>query len=157
MSNRILWLVFAICGLSLAAAAAPQPDERVAKQLADAGYSEVETDEDGDYQLVVKFKEDDRSQLIFVISETYSLDHMEVREIWAPVCRRELSAEEMHMLLEESFQNTLGFYAVAGDTLFFCARLNAACTAEELDDAIREVAVGADEMEKTLTGEKDEF
>ncbi len=147
-------LVLACLGMAASAAPDPRPGK-----LLDSIEEKYEVDPDDDYCLVWKFEDDGRSQMCFVVSETYTVaatggGELEVREIWSPVCTRELAADEMRMLLEESYQRTLGFYALLPDGMvIFSARVPADCDAKTLMAAIEHVMVAADEMELLLTDE----
>jgi hypothetical protein len=134
----------------------PAHDERVKAILEDVSY-DWEIDADGDFRAVLEFT-DDRSQVLFVNSNTETLGNMEVREVWAVAATSKVgfSAEVMQKLLESSGTVKLGGWSIntMGDQqlAIFRAKVSANANASSLKTSIIAVATTADEMEKELLG-----
>lgn len=137
----------------------PSADPAIARQLKALAY-DFDVDDDGDYRMT-KEMDDDRTQLVFVISRTEKYGVHRIREIWAPAYRSgeddALPADVANRLLADSQDSKLGSWVRQGNTAVFVAKIAADASKQELQDAIEAAAVTADEMEKELTGDKDEF
>lgn len=139
---------------------APTPDPRIGKQLGKLDYK-YELDDQGDYKLVFGM-DGDRSQLVFVISQTEEYGKHHIREIWSPAYRvkgkgKALPADIANRLLEDTQDNKLGAWAKQGEFAVYVVKIDARASAEELDDAINFAVSVADKMEAALTPGKDEF
>ncbi len=135
-------------------------DRRVAQALYAAGYSYT-VDDDGDYAVTVRFREDNRTQLVWIASSTQEVAGVEVRRVWSPAYKttKPLSASLARRLLAENLGTGIGYWAAAeteGTTLVvFCTQVSADADGAILDAAIRAVAATADELEKELLGSDD--
>lgn len=136
------------------------PDARVEKLLIELGLKYT-IDDDGDFRLGFQL-EHDRSQLVWINSNTSTYRGMEVREVWAPAYRSpvEFPADVSFRLLRQNRKMKLGAWEAAkmGDDYFavFSVKISAEPDAETLLSVIKFVVEAADEMEQELTG-KDEF
>ena len=154
-SLRSLPSLFAILLLSVAPAfaqigAEPEYDEEVKQKLDSEGWN-YEIDGDGDFKMIISFEEENRSQLVYVISNTHG-DDIEIREIWAPVYKNEggtsIPGDIAAWALESSWDLIIGSLASNGDTVYLVAKIDAHAPAPVLSDIIRTVAASADELEK---------
>lgn len=129
----------------------PSYDARV-KQALDAEDWNYEIDEDGDFKLVVGFSNEDRSQLVYVISNTLENQGMEIREIWSPVYTSASSTipdDVAQWALRASWNQVVGSLAVSGDgTVYFVAKIDANASPGILSKTIRVAAASGDELEK---------
>jgi hypothetical protein len=89
-------------------------DRRVAQALRAAGYSYT-VDDDGDYAVTVRFREDNRTQLVWIASSTREIAGAEVRRVWSPAYKstKPLSASLARRLLEENLGTGIGYWAAA--------------------------------------------
>ena len=140
--------------------AAGESDGRV-EALLDELDLNCQIDSDGDFRLTFKF-DNDRTQLVFVNSQTETLDEFEIREIWsvAYVANTSLSSSTANMLLLDSYKKKIGAWQTVKDSgkyiVMFAAKIPADCEASVLNSTLWGVAESADQMEKDLTG-KDNF
>jgi len=138
----------------------PEYDEIVRQKLDSEGWS-YEIDSDGDFRMVISFSDEDRSQLVYVISDTYG-DDIEVREIWAPVYKNEdgpsIPGDIAVWALESSWDLIIGSLASSGNTVYLVAKVDADASAPVLSKVIRTIASSADELEKEQeTGAQDKL
>jgi hypothetical protein len=133
-------------------------DATIAQQLDALGYR-YNVDKDGDYQLTFEL-DGERTQLVYVISGVESFGAHRIREIWAPAYRApgaQIPADVANRLLEESQSSKLGSWVKQGDMAVFVVKIPADASGQQLDDAIDAATRSADQMEATLTPDKDEF
>ena len=145
--------------VSVAAAAATAPDAGVKKALEAKG-TPFEIDSDGDYKITVNFKDEGRTQLVFVRSVVETYGKHRVREIWSygyQSDKDQFSALVANRLLEASHRVILGSWVKQSKSAVFVVKVSAEASADELDGAIDAAATAADEMEKELTEGRDEF
>ncbi|RMF91904.1 MAG: hypothetical protein D6741_15525, partial [Planctomycetota bacterium] len=141
-------------------AAAKQGDERIGKLLDEINWK-YEVDSDGDYKLIFRF-EDDRTQIVFVNSNTSKLGPLEIREVWAPSFRMGPNPRpaDNQALLEANDKVKLGAWRVvkAGDdyVAVFAIQIAADADRETLRTAVDAASVTADQMEQKYSQE-DEF
>ena len=149
-------LVLLLAGLLHAPAFAQ--DARIKQQLDAIGY-EYEVDDDGDYKLVFD-TEEERSQLVFVISNVNKYGTHTVREIWSPAYQstgNDFPALVANKLLEDSGENKLGAWVKQDDMAIYVVKIAADASSDELEDAIEFAVKIADQMEVVLTDGADEF
>ena len=154
----------AIAGLFLglatygSAQVTPQVDRKCQKALdkADLVY---EIDSDGDFKLVVKVP-DNRTQLVYVYSNTLTYDEVEVRTIMSPALVADtdqaLTAETMRLLLVDNFENKMGAWEVVerpdgGIVIQYVVKPPADIGADELRSLIGLAAIAADMIEQQIT------
>lgn len=155
MKLRVACLALAIVALPLASFAA-ESDSIVEAQLKAKG-TPYEIDSDGDFQITVRI-DDNRTQLVWVRSVVETTDHHRIREIWSPGYRAESSsfpAAIANDLLERSNLLKLGSWVKQDRTAMLVVKIDAAASAEELDEAIDLAAIAADAVELDLTGKDD--
>ncbi len=161
-----MWRLCAlIMGLAVMTVSAQKPgvaaagaDPRVKSLLEEAGLR-YEVDGDGDYRVIIAFPDDNnRTQLVFIMSKTNQLRHMEVRDVWSVgyMGRQALSPQALRNLLEENGRLVLGQWSVGGqqgtEVAIFRIRMDARSDAQTLRTIVELVAGTADEMEKKLMG-----
>lgn len=136
----------------------PKIDKRVG-DLLDGLEINHTIDEDGDYQVIFEMEEG-RTQAAIIRSITYEYRNFEVREIWSAGYKAEkelIPAEVANRLLEDSFLKKLGAWTKSGQHALFVVKIAAKSDAESLLSALQLTLESADEMERELTGETDEF
>jgi hypothetical protein len=130
------------------------PDQRVEKALKKLGLKYT-VDKDGDFKLILA-TQGDRSQVVFISSDTETLRKMEIREIWSPAAKFSSTppAPLSQALLEKNGSFKIGSYAYkkAGDVyvLVFHAQISANASAEELLSVVIGVAMMADATESDI-------
>jgi len=136
----------------------PQVDRKCQKALdkADLVY---EIDSDGDFKLVVKVP-DNRTQLVYVYSNTLTYDNVEVRTIMAPALVADtdeaLTPETMRLLLVDNFENKMGAWEVVerpdgGIVIQYVVKPPADIGSEDLRSLIGLAAIAADMIEQQIT------
>lgn len=149
-----------------AAAAAPQPDSRlpvvdesVQSRLDDRGLKYT-IDTDGDFKVTYAYKNEGRSQLVFVRGKSETVRGLVIREIFSPAARLGkdgIGAEQALLLLNNSQRNKLGSWEVQLDALYFVIKLPDTLSAEQLEVIMDIAAETADNMETKISGDRDEL
>ncbi len=137
---------------------APAYDERVGDIL-DELELKYTIDDDGDFRVIFGMG-DGRSQLAFIMSDTNEYLNLEIREIWSFGYRApsgEFPGSIANKLLEDTFPKKLGAWAKLNDRAVFVVKLSANADSESLLSALTMALEAADEMEKSLSGDTDEF
>lgn len=144
------------CLLPLAALPAHASDASVKARLEARGIK-YEIDGDGDYKVLVSYKSENRTQLVFVSGSTESVRGLRVREVFSPAGRvaDDGVAKQALALLEESRTQKIGAWEVLDDTLYFVIKLPDNVDAAQLEAAIEVAAESADNKEIELSGNKD--
>ena len=130
------------------------PDQRVEKALKKLGLKYA-VHKNGDFKLVLA-TEGDRTQVVFINSDTEMLRKMEIREIWSPAAKFSSTPPPAlsQALLEKNSSFKIGSYAYkkAGDVyvLVFHAQISANASAEELLSVVIGVAGAADAAESDI-------
>jgi hypothetical protein len=147
-------------GLIAAGGATHAADVRVEKALTEAGIA-YEIDEEGDF--VVGFGlEGERLQSVFVVSETDTVEMLEIRQVWsmAFLSKRPLSADLANRLLRENGELVVGRWQIVLDgsdhLVLFAAQIPADSGGSSLAHVLEVVANVADDLEEELT-KADEF
>lgn len=149
---------FIACSLGAMSQVTPQVDRKCQKALdkADLVY---DIDSDGDFKLVVKVP-DNRTQLVYVYSNTLTYDNVEVRTIMSPALVADtdeaLTPETMRLLLVDNFENKMGAWEVVerpdgGIVIQYVVKPPADITAEDLRSLIGLAAIAADMIEQQIT------
>ncbi len=140
-----------------APAAAGDPALRAKLEAQSLGY---EVDEDGDFRIVVGWRQEGRSQLVFVSGQPNPLGDSTVREVFSPAARVPadgFSAEQANRLLRDSQENVLGAWEIAGDVLFYVIKLHDDADGARFAEAVDTVAQLADDMEIQLSDGGDDL
>ena len=159
MANRFAIAAATLMAAASVAAAAADPapsgaDARVqaALKAAGLGYSLDE----GDFRLEYDVDKD-RSQRVWVASDTARIDQLEVRDVWSVAARGkgEVPADLARMLLKENVRMILGAWQVNQSEdeylVVFLAQVDAAANAATLQEVIEVVMFSADRIEKQLS------
>ena len=134
-------------------------DPRVAAALKAAGLG-YSLDE-GDFRLEYDVEEE-RSQRVWVASDTARIDQLEIRDVWSVAARGkgEVPAELARKLLAENVRMILGAWQVNQSRdeylVVYSAQVDAAADAATLQKVIEVVMFSADRIEKQL-GDQDAF
>jgi hypothetical protein len=129
-------------------------DPRVAAALKAAGLG-YSIDE-GDFRLEYDVDKD-RTQRVWVASETARIDQLEVRDVWSVAARGkgEVPAELARMLLKENVRMILGAWQVNQSEdeylAVFLAQVDAAADAATLQKVVEVVMFSADRIERQLS------
>jgi hypothetical protein len=157
LSQKVLLAIVAAVLSLTVAAATPDP---IVKRMLDAKGTPFEVDEDGDYKILVNYKSEGRTQLVFVRSVVETYGKQRVREVWSygyQGDKDQFSSLVANRLLDASNKVKLGSWVKQGKSAVFVVKVSAEASADELDNAIDAAAAAADEMEKELTEGRDEF
>ena len=134
-------------------------DPRVVAALKAAGLPY--TLDEGDFLLEYDVDEE-RSQRVWVASDTASIDQLEIRDVWSVAARGkgEVPAELARKLLAENVRMILGAWQVNQGPdeylVVYSAQVDAAADAATLQKVIEVVMFSADRIEKQLS-DKDAF
>lgn len=134
-------------------------DPRVVAALKAAGLPY--TLDEGDFRLEYDV-DDERSQRVWIASETAQIDQLEIRDVWSVAGRGkgEVPAELARKLLAENVRMILGAWQVNQTPeeylVVYSAQVNAAADAATLQKVIEVVMFSADRIEKQLS-DKDTF
>ncbi|MCA9029492.1 MAG: hypothetical protein KDA69_02385 [Planctomycetaceae bacterium] len=135
------------------------PDKRV-KALLDELELKYEVDDDNDFKLVFEVGESGRSQIVWIRSNTEDFRTLEIREIMSPGYVAEGDDIPHYVaikLLEDNRAKKMGGWQKDGKYAVFVSHIGADLDAETLHNVLIFTVEAADEMEKQLTGEKDQF
>ena len=139
--------------------AAHAEDASVTARLTSRGIK-YELDGDGDYKVTYSYKQEGRTQLVFVSGKTEDVGGFKIREVFSPAGRVEkdgINGAKALELLKESRLNKLGSWELAGDVLYFVIKLPDNLDAGQLEAAMDIAAETADDMELKLSGDRDEL
>ena len=142
--------------VALAAPPSTAGDASVPARL-DARGIKYEIDGDGDYKVVVSYKAEHRTQLVFVSGATESIQGLLVREVFSPAGKvgADAIAGKALELLNENRTLKVGAWEVAGDVLYYVIKLPDNIDAAQLEAAIDIAAETADNKEIELSGNED--
>lgn len=138
----------------------PTGDARVKRAL-DTTSLKYTVDSDGDYRLNMDVG-DDRTQIVFINSNTETYADFEIREIWSVGYQSSnlFSATIANKLLLNNELTKLGAWQIktlnGKYTAVFCAKVSATLTGTELQNVLRAIYTNADKIELELTN-KDDF
>jgi len=152
--SRLLAAALLLATTALPAAAA---DRSVEVRL-DARGTSYQIDEDGDYMVVVRFGEENRTQLVYVSGRTESVSGLIVREVFSPAAhlgRDRVDGAKALELLRDSRQRKIGAWEISGDLLYYVIKLPDSADALQLDSAILIAAEVADDAEIEFSGDAD--
>lgn len=135
------------------------PDARIEAQLTELGYK-YEVDDDNDFKLVFEVGDEERSQIVYVLSGVESYGEHSVREVWSPAyesATEDFPGPVANRLLEASNSAKLGAWVKQGRNATFVVKIPSDASKEELDDAIDAAVKLADEMENELNPGQDKL
>ena len=149
-----MWGVLLVCCV-IGSVFAGSPDNRVKNRLDSRDFKYKITDS-GDFRIIVEL-DNGRTQLLFVNSETETLNNMEIREVWSVGYKGSMTAAVMRNMLRRSEKLKIGAWGIneAGDRGYFTAKIPANLETDDLIKVIFVVGEAADELEKDVVGTDD--
>lgn len=131
-------------------------DQRIKAQLDSMEYHYTITN-DGDIKLICQIS-DERTQVVFINSQTQNYQEMEIREIFSPAAlfsANNLTLPLAKKLLEENYNKKLGAYQLISSDenslLTFTVKADANSDALTLNKIIWLVARTSDDLEKEIS------
>lgn len=152
--NARLILVPLLLAGSVLASSTVAADASVKTRL-DARGVKYDVDADGDYKVTYSYKDENRTQLVFVSGGTESVGGFKVREVFAPAAKDGITGPKAIELMADSRSNKLGSWELQGDVLYFVIKLPDSVNASELESAMDIAAQTADNKEIELSGDED--
>lgn len=143
----------------LGPAPAAAADKSVEARLEARGTS-FEVDQDGDYKILIRYTDENRTQLVFVAGKTHAVSGLVIREVFSPAAilsKSGFDGAKALELLGSSRRQKIGAWETAGDVLYFVIKLPDSMDAVQLDAALRIAAEVADDAEITFSGDADEL
>ena len=111
-----------------------------------------EVDKDGDYKIVFEWRDEKRSQLVYVGGTPETFHDMRVYDVFAPALAVDddgLSQADANALMKASGDLKLGAWELRGDGAYFVAKVPAGnLTAVQFDKILSLVAETADNFER---------
>lgn len=156
MKNLFLCLsAFILLSTTAATTLRAEADQRIKKALDELDVKYV-IDEDGDYAITI-YEAEGRSQLVYVVSETDSIEGFEIRDIFSYAVRDKAPTLEMTSdLMRTSNKSLIGaFEMTSGGNILYIAKIPANLPPKQLHKIIRTVAAYADDAEKEILGSDD--
>ena len=129
-------------------------DPRVSSLFDQTGVK-YEVDGDGDFKVINEL-DDGRTQLVFIISKTNMVGHLEIREVWSVgyMPDGEMSKDALELLLYANDRMKLGFWRLVdfGENVagVLCAQIAADIDARSMLQVIQTISDTADTMEEML-------
>lgn len=156
MKNLFLCLsAFILLSTTAATTLRAEADQRIKKALDELDVKYV-IDDDGDYAITI-YEAEGRSQLVYVVSETDSIEGFEIRDIFSYAVRDKAPTLEMTSdLMRTSNKSLIGaFEMTSGGNILYIAKIPANLPPKQLHGIIRAVAAYADDAEKEILGSDD--
>lgn len=156
-SGRIVASAGAAAGL-LTALPILAEDSSVKRKLDGVG-QKYEVDKDGDFKLSFVFKEDKRTQIVFIEGNSGEFAGITVRNVFAPVAMvdKDNIAGAALDLLKASNGYKAGAFEIEGNYVLFSMKVPDSADGQQLKRAAELVAIIADEKEKEISGTRDTF
>lgn len=154
MKNLFLCLsAFILLSTTAATTLRAEADQRIKKALDELDVKYM-IDEDGDYAITITYEAEGRSQLVYVVSETDSIEGFEIRDIFSYAVRDKAPTLEMTSdLMRTSNKSLIGaFEMTSGGNILYIAKIPANLPPKQLHGIIRAVAAYADDAEKEILG-----
>jgi len=150
--------VLVLCAATLAMPALAA-DASVDARLKARGV-QFEVDADGDYKVTYSYKQENRTQLVFVSGRTEQVNGISIREVFSPagrVAADGIDGAKAMALLADSRSKKLGSWEISGDVLYFVIKLPDSIDGAALEAAMDIASETADNKEIELSGDKDEL
>ena len=147
-------LVLLACALP---AKAGDPALEALLKKADMSY---EVDKDGDYKLVVEWKKEKRSQIVFISHAVDELGSLRLYNVFSPAHvfdSAEIDPALARRLLADNTKYNVGAWELAGKNLYYTSKIGTALSADQLHDVIFTTGEIADNLELELSPDKDEL
>lgn len=154
MKNLFLCLsAFILLSTTAATTLRAEADQRIKKALDELDVKYM-IDEDGDYAITITYEAEGRSQLVYVVSETDSIEGFEIRDVFSYAVRDKAPTLEMTSdLMRTSHKSLIGaFEMTSGGNFLYIAKIPANLPPKQLHGIIRAVAAYADDAEKEILG-----
>lgn len=154
MKNLFLCLsAFILLSTTAATTLRAEADQRIKKALDELDVKYV-IDDDGDYAITIAYEAEGRSQLVYVVSETDSIEGFEIRDMFSYAVRDKAPTLEMTSdLMRTSNKSLIGaFEMTSGGNILYIAKIPANLPPKQLHKIIRTVAAYADDAEKEILG-----
>lgn len=154
MKNLFLCLsAFILLSTTAATTLRAEADQRIKKALDELDVKYM-IDEDGDYAITITYEAEGRSQLVYVVSETDSIEGFEIRDVFSYAVRDKAPTLEMTSdLMRTSNKSLIGaFEMTSGGNILYIAKIPANLPPKQLHGIIRAVAAYADDAEKEILG-----
>lgn len=154
MKNLFLCLsAFILLSTTAATTLRAEADQRIKKALDELDVKYV-IDDDGDYAITITYEAEGRSQLVYVVSETDSIEGFEIRDVFSYAVRDKAPTLEMTSdLMRTSNKSLIGaFEMTSGGNILYIAKIPANLPPKQLHKIIRAVAAYADDAEKEILG-----
>ena len=151
-------VVLVLCAATLAMPALAA-DASVDARLKARGV-QFEVDADGDYKVTYSYKQENRTQLVFVSGRTEQVNGISIREVFSPAGRvvaDGIDGAKAMALLADSRSKKLGSWEISGDVLYFVIKLPDSIDGAALEAAMDIASETADNKEIELSGDKDEL
>lgn len=157
---RIFLAISIIALATFPAIAQDKADPRVREALDSIGIK-YSVNTSNNYKVVYRMdKDEDRSQLAFIVSETVNYRSLEVREVWsvAAVLEEYPDQDVIQMLMAMNSTTKIGAWAVEESEdgkfwVLYTVKVPAGLSAKELVDIVYFVAEVSDELEVELVGD----
>ena len=113
-----------------------------------------------DYKLVVEWKKEQRSQLVYISHEVDELDGLRLYNVFSPAHvfdDKEIDAALARRLLADNTKYKIGAWELAGKNLYYTSKIGTGLTANQLHGVIFTTGEVADNLELELSPAKDEL
>lgn len=154
MKNLFLCLsAFILLSTTAATTLRAEADQRIKKALDELDVKYM-IDDDGDYAITITYEAEGRSQLVYVVSETDSIEGFEIRDVFSYAVRDKAPTLKMTSdLMRTSNKSLIGaFEMTSGGNILYIAKIPANLPPKQLHGIIRAVAAYADDAEKEILG-----
>lgn len=156
---RSIALAAALAALAFPALHAAAADPALEKLLKSADL-QYETDDDGDYKVVVEWDKEKRSQLVYLSGNVEELGGMRIYTAFSPAHvfgDAGIDAARARQLLQDNAKYKIGGWEIAGKNLYFSTKFPTTVSAAQLHALVVTTAELADNMELDLTPGKDDL
>lgn len=160
MNRSLIAVASSVIALSVGLSTIAQAADASVEARLNARGMKFQVDGDGDYKVTYNYSKEGRTQLVFVSGRTETVGGFKVREVFSPAARISkdgIGGSKALELLQESRKNKLGSWEIAGDVLYFVAKLPDSLDAAQLESAMDIVAETADDMELEISGDRDDL
>lgn len=154
MKNLFFCLsAFILLSTTAATTLRAEADQRIKKALDELDVKYV-IDDGGDYAITITYEAGGRSQLVYVVSETDSIEGFEIRDVFSYAVRDKAPTLKMTSdLMRTSNKSLIGaFEMTSGGNILYIAKIPANLPPKQLHGIIRAVAAYADDAEKEILG-----
>ncbi len=153
------FLAAAGAAVAVLAALPTLAEDSSVKRRLDSVSQKYEIDKDGDFKLTFSFKEDKRTQIVFISGTADEIGGQTVRGVFAPVAMvdKDGVAGKAVELLKANGGFKSGAFEIQGNYLMFSMKVSDSVDGKQLKRAAEMVSIVADEKEKEISGTRDTF